>query len=183
MHVAYQSYAQGRRYLVGRDRILRYADVMREKTAPYHANKRKRQRGDPRYVYFCPLSGNLSGGNQQKVMIGRWLATNPSVLILDEPTSSLDENEVELLFKLMRDLKSHGVGIIFITHFLEQVYEVCDKITVLRNGELVGEYTIADLPRVKLISAMLGKDMEDMTNLKNQKRPYTGAGEVVYEAI
>jgi len=86
------------------------------------------------------------------------------------------------LFTLMRDLKKRGVGIIFITHFLEQVYEVCDKITVLRNGELVGEYTIADLPRVKLISAMLGKDMEDMTNLKNQKRPYTGAGEVVYEA-
>ena len=97
-------------------------------------------------------------------------------------TSSLDEKEVELLFTLMRDLKSRGVGIIFITHFLEQVYEVCDKITVLRNGELVGEYTVSELPRVKLISAMLGKDMEDMTNLKNQKRPYTGAGEVVYEA-
>jgi simple sugar transport system ATP-binding protein len=82
----------------------------------------------------------------------------------------------------MRDLKSRGVGIIFITHFLEQVYEVCDKITVLRNGELVGEYTVSELPRVKLISAMLGKDMEDMTNLKNSKRPYTGAGTVVYEA-
>ena len=126
--------------------------------------------------------GTCSLAVQQMVAIARAVDMDCKVLILDEPTSSLDENEVELLFTLMRDLKSHGVGIIFITHFLEQVYEVCDKITVLRNGELVGEYTISDLPRVKLISAMLGKDMEDMTNLKNQKRPYTGAGEVVYEA-
>ncbi len=126
--------------------------------------------------------GTCSLAVQQMVAIARAVDMECKVLILDEPTSSLDEKEVELLFTLMRDLKKHGVGIIFITHFLEQVYEVCDKITVLRNGELVGEYTIADLPRVKLISAMLGKDMEDMTNLKNQKRPYTGAGEVVYEA-
>lgn len=126
--------------------------------------------------------GTCSIAIQQMVAIARAVDMDCKVLILDEPTSSLDDREVELLFTLMRDLKSRGVGIIFITHFLEQVYEVCDKITVLRNGELVGEYTIADLPRVKLISAMLGKDMEDMTNLKNQKRPYSGTGEVVYEA-
>ena len=71
------------------------------------------------------------------------------VLILDEPTSSLDEQEVEKLFGLMRDLRSRGVGIIFVTHFLDQVYEVCDKITVLRDGKLVGEYEIKDLPRVQ----------------------------------
>lgn len=126
--------------------------------------------------------GTCSLAVQQMVAIARAVDMDCKVLILDEPTSSLDEREVELLFTLMRDLKSHGVGIIFITHFLEQVYEVCDKITVLRNGELVGEYTVSELPRVKLISAMLGKDMEDMTNLKNQKRDYSGAGEVVYEA-
>ncbi len=126
--------------------------------------------------------GTCSLAVQQMVAIARAVDMDCKVLILDEPTSSLDENEVEELFMLMRDLKSRGVGIIFITHFLEQVYEVCDKITVLRNGELVGEYTVSELPRVKLISAMLGKDMEDMTNLKNSKRPYTGAGTVVYEA-
>ena len=126
--------------------------------------------------------GTCSLAVQQMVAIARAVDMECKVLILDEPTSSLDEREVELLFTLMRDLKSQGVGIIFITHFLEQVYEVCDKITVLRNGELVGEYTVSELPRVKLISAMLGKDMADMTNLKNQKRPYTGAGEIVYEA-
>ena len=126
--------------------------------------------------------GTCSLAVQQMVAIARAVDMDCKVLILDEPTSSLDENEVAELFTLMRDLKSRGVGIIFITHFLEQVYEVCDTITVLRNGELVGEYTISDLPRVKLISAMLGKDMDDMTNLKNSKRPYTGAGTVVYEA-
>ncbi|MBQ3799389.1 MAG: sugar ABC transporter ATP-binding protein [Treponema sp.] len=126
--------------------------------------------------------GTCSLAVQQMVAIARAVDMDCKVLILDEPTSSLDEHEVELLFTLMRDLKSRGVGIIFITHFLEQVYEVCDKITVLRNGELVGEYTVSELPRVKLISAMLGKDMEDMTNLKNQKRPYDEKGEPVYEA-
>ena len=89
------------------------------------------------------------------------------VLILDEPTSSLDEQEVEKLFKLMRDLKAKGVGIIFVTHFLDQVYEVCDRITVLRDGQLVGEYVIEDLPRVKLVSKMLGKELDDMASIKN----------------
>ena len=89
------------------------------------------------------------------------------VLILDEPTSSLDEQEVEKLFKLMRDLKAKGVGIIFVTHFLDQVYEVCDRITVLRDGCLVGEYIIEDLPRVQLVSKMLGKDLDDMSDIKS----------------
>ncbi len=125
--------------------------------------------------------GTCSLAVQQMVAIARAVDMDCKVLILDEPTSSLDENEVELLFTLMRVLKSHGVGIIFITHFLEQVYEVCDKITVLRHGELVGEYTVKELPRVKLISAMLGKEAEDLTNLMNMKRSIPDS-EVVYEA-
>ena len=88
------------------------------------------------------------------------------VLILDEPTSSLDDGEVEKLFKVMRQLKSEGVGIVFVTHFLEQVYALCDRITVLRNGTLVGEYPIADLPRVKLVAAMMGKDFDDLASIK-----------------
>ncbi len=125
--------------------------------------------------------GTCSLAVQQMVAIARAVDMDCKVLILDEPTSSLDENEVELLFTLMRVLKSHGVGIIFITHFLEQVYEVCDKITVLRHGELVGEYSVKELPRVKLISAMLGKEAEDMTNLMNMKRALPKT-EVIYEA-
>ena len=106
---------------------------------------------------------------QQMVAIARALDMDCKALILDEPTSSLDEEEVKKLFSLMRDLKSRGVGIIFITHFLEQVYEVCDRITVLRNGELVGEYEIKDLPRVQLISKMMGKELDDISALQNQK--------------
>ena len=107
---------------------------------------------------------------QQMVAIARAVDMECKVLILDEPTSSLDEQEVEKLFKLMRDLKSRGVGIIFVTHFLDQVYEVCDKITVLRDGKLVGEYEIADLPRVKLVSKMLGKELDDLSDIKGESK-------------
>lgn len=105
---------------------------------------------------------------QQMVAIARAVDMDCKVLILDEPTSSLDEQEVEKLFKLMRDLKARGVGIIFVTHFLDQVYEVCDKITVLRDGKLVGEYEIADLPRVQLVSKMLGKELDDLSDIKGE---------------
>ena len=106
---------------------------------------------------------------QQMVAIARAVDMDCKVLILDEPTSSLDEREVEKLFTLMRELKGRGVGIIFITHFLEQVYEVCDRITVLRNGELVGAYDIKDLPRVQLISKMMGKELDDISQIKNNR--------------
>ena len=103
---------------------------------------------------------------QQMVAIARAVDMDCKVLILDEPTSSLDESEVQKLFGLMRDLKNKGVGIIFVTHFLDQVYEICDRITVLRDGTLVGEYLIKDLPRVQLVSKMLGKELDDMSDIK-----------------
>ena len=105
---------------------------------------------------------------QQMIAIARAVDMDCKVLILDEPTSSLDDNEVEKLFVLMRRLKSQGVGIVFVTHFLEQVYALCDRITVLRNGTLVGEYPIADLPRYKLVAAMMGKDFDDLADIKGE---------------
>ena len=121
---------------------------------------------------------------QQMVAIARAVDMECKVLILDEPTSSLDEQEVEKLFKLMRDLKKKGVGIIFVTHFLDQVYEICDKITVLRDGQLVGEYEIENLPRVQLVSKMLGKDLDDMADIKGEQAVYdkADASELVFEA-
>lgn len=116
---------------------------------------------------------------QQMVAIARAVDMNCKVLILDEPTSSLDEQEVEKLFGLMRDLKARGVGIIFVTHFLDQVYEVCDKITVLRDGGLVGEYEIKDLPRVQLVSKMLGKELDDMSDIKGEQQTYQSDGNEV----
>ena len=112
--------------------------------------------------------GSCSIAVQQMVAIARAVDMECKVLILDEPTSSLDEQEVQKLFGLMRDLRAKGVGIIFVTHFLEQVYEVCDRITVLRDGHLVGEYVIEDLPRVQLVSKMLGKELDDMADIKSE---------------
>lgn len=103
---------------------------------------------------------------QQMIAIARAVDMKCQVLILDEPTSSLDDDEVEKLFVLMRRLRDEGVGIIFVTHFLEQVYAVCDRITVLRNGELVGEYETKDLPRVMLVAKMMGKDFDDLADIK-----------------
>ena len=111
---------------------------------------------------------NYSLAIQQMIAIARAVDMDCKVLILDEPTSSLDDTEVEKLFQMMRSLKEHGVGIVFVTHFLEQVYAVCDRITVLRNGTLVGEYPVAELPRVKLVAAMMGKDFDDLAAIKNE---------------
>jgi simple sugar transport system ATP-binding protein len=120
---------------------------------------------------------------QQMVAIARAVDMDCKALILDEPTSSLDEREVEKLFALMRELKSRGVGIIFITHFLEQVYEVCDRITVLRNGELIGAYDVKDLPRVQLISKMMGKELDDISHIHNRRTASAEPGRApVFEA-
>jgi simple sugar transport system ATP-binding protein len=104
---------------------------------------------------------------QQMIAIARAVDQECKVLILDEPTSSLDDDEVEKLFDLMRRLRKDGVGIIFVTHFLEQVYAVCDRITVLRNGELVGEYETEKLPRLDLVAKMMGKDFNDLADIKS----------------
>ena len=112
---------------------------------------------------------NYSIAIQQMIAIARAVDMSAKVLILDEPTSSLDDGEVEKLFELMRKLRAEGVGIIFVTHFLEQVYAVCDKITVLRNGQLVGRYTTAELPRVQLVAKMMGKDFDDLAAIKGEK--------------
>lgn len=116
---------------------------------------------------------------QQMIAIARAVDMDCKVLILDEPTSSLDDNEVEKLFTLMRSLRDKGVGILFVTHFLEQVYAVCDRITVLRNGALVGEYPIAQLPRVKLIAAMMGKDFDDLAAIRPEGGQHITSHELI----
>ena len=118
---------------------------------------------------------------QQKVAIARAVDMNCKVLILDEPTSSLDDKEVQMLFELMRDLKSRGVGIIFVTHFLDQVYEVSDRITVLRNGQLVGEYEISKLPREELVAKMMGKDLNDLADMEKFEAKSKPGDEMTYE--
>jgi len=108
---------------------------------------------------------------QQIIAIAGAVDMASKVLVLDEPTSSLDDWEVEKLFSIMRRLKERGTAIIFITHFLEQVYEVCDRITVLRNGRLVGEYQVDKLPRVQLVAKMMGKEFDDLAEIKKAASP------------
>jgi len=97
---------------------------------------------------------------QQLVAIARATAVSARVLILDEPTSSLDAEEVAELFRVIRQLRDGGTAVLFVSHFLDQVYEISDRMTVLRNGRRVGEYLTADLDRHALIAAMLGRELD-----------------------
>ena len=103
---------------------------------------------------------------QQLVAICRAMVVDAKVLILDEPTSSLDAGEVQQLFTVMRSLRDRGVAILFVSHFLEQVYEISDRMTVLRNGQLVGEYVTSALPRLDLISKMIGTSLAVLEELE-----------------
>jgi simple sugar transport system ATP-binding protein len=105
------------------------------------------------------LLGDYSVAIQQVIAIARAIDLSARVLILDEPTASLDRQEVEMLFATLRRLKAQGTGIIFVTHFLDQVYDIADRITVLRNGRLVGERVTRDLQRLDLVQMMLGKEL------------------------
>ncbi|MCJ8145200.1 sugar ABC transporter ATP-binding protein [Ancylobacter sp. A5.8] len=128
---------------------------------------------------------------QHIVAIARAVDQSARVLILDEPTASLDAQEVEVLFAVMRQLKARGIGILFVTHFLDQVYAVCDRITVLRNGRLAGSAPIAELPRIELVKLMLGRELSEATAARPARAPgasgapvaaFTGYGKTGYVA-
>ena len=113
---------------------------------------------------------------QQLVALARAIDVSAKVLILDEPTSSLDEREVAELFNIVRRLRAEGMAIVFVTHFLDQVYEISDRITVLRNGQLVGEFSAAALPRLQLVAQMMGRDIKEIEALDHRApaAPRTG---------
>ncbi len=112
---------------------------------------------------------------QQLVAIARAMAVSARVLILDEPTSSLDADEVAELFRVMRNLRDRGVAILFVSHFLDQVYEISDRMTVLRNGRLVAEHLTAELDKVALIAAMLGHELDLLEDLEEAVAAGSGA--------
>jgi galactofuranose transport system ATP-binding protein len=116
--------------------------------------------------------GTFSLAVQQMVAIARAIDISAKVLILDEPTSSLDAGEVQQLFRIMRQLKDEGIAILFVTHFLDQVYEIADRITVLRNGRLVGEYRTPDLTLIDLIGKMIGKELEVLERLEDRPKRF-----------
>ncbi|HEY0811792.1 MAG TPA: sugar ABC transporter ATP-binding protein [Pseudonocardia sp.] len=105
---------------------------------------------------------------QQLVAIARAVDLDAAVLILDEPTSSLDADEVRELFRVIRGLRQDGVAVLFVSHFLDQVYEIADRTTILRNGKLVGEYEIASLPQLEMVAKMIGHELAVLTDLDRQ---------------
>src|SRR5215212_4128123 len=121
----------------------------------WRAMRRHARAALARLEIYCDVDaelGSLSVALQQMVAIARALDVRARLLVLDEPTASLDENEVAELFAVMRRLRAEGLGIVFVTHFLDQVYAASDRLTVLRNGERVGEFATAELPRLALVS-------------------------------
>ncbi len=106
--------------------------------------------------------GNLGIGQQQLVEIAKALSQSAKILVLDEPTAALTESEVETLFTILTDLKSRGVGMIYISHKLDEVFAMSDRITVLRDGRTVGTENLADLSKVKVISMMVGREVGDI---------------------
>ena len=114
--------------------------------------------------------GTHSLAVQQLVAIARAIDVRAKVLILDEPTSSLDADEVAELFRVIRDLKNDGVAILFVSHFLDQVYEIADRLTVLRNGSLVGEYRTDEILRIELVHKMIGKEIAVLDDLDTKTR-------------
>ncbi|GAA0931507.1 sugar ABC transporter ATP-binding protein [Pseudonocardia zijingensis] len=112
---------------------------------------------------------------QQLVAIARAVEVDARVLVLDEPTSSLDASEVDELFRVVRRLRDDGVAILFVSHFLEQVYAISDRMTVLRNGRLVGEHRTVEISRMQLVSAMVGRELEALERL--DRAPAAPAGE------
>jgi simple sugar transport system ATP-binding protein len=127
------------------------------------------------------ILGQHSLAVQQLVAIARAIFTDVRVLVLDEPTSSLDLDECSELFRVIRDLRERGVAILFVSHFLDQVYEICDRVTVLRDGQLVGEFLTPELLRIDLVQAMLGRSAESLRERPRLRvaedgvRPYLSA--------
>jgi ribose transport system ATP-binding protein len=111
---------------------------------------------------------NLSVAEQQFIEIAKALALNARLLILDEPTATLTPSEVEHLFHVMRGLRAQGVAIIFISHHLEEIFEICDRITVLRDGELVGSTNVVDIDQARLVEMMVGRRIENSFPPKGQ---------------
>jgi monosaccharide-transporting ATPase len=128
--------------------------------------------------------GEHSIAVQQLVAIARALDISAQVLVLDEPTSSLDSSEVEQLFRVIRSLRAEGMAVLFISHFIEQVFAIADRTTVLRNGRRVGEYVMSDISRVDLVTAMLGEELKNLAELEDrpQHRVADGEAPVVVEA-
>ncbi|MCX7710138.1 MAG: sugar ABC transporter ATP-binding protein [Clostridia bacterium] len=103
---------------------------------------------------------------QQMVSIARAISINAKLVVMDEPTSSLDEKEVQVLFKVIRKLKEQNISVVFISHRLDEIFEICDNLTILKDGVLVGECSVKELTKIDLVSKMIGKDASTIVKYK-----------------
>jgi galactofuranose transport system ATP-binding protein len=133
-------------------------------------NRRARETLDRLGLAIDPTSvlGEHPIAVQQLVAIARAVDVEARVLILDEPTSSLDADEVEKLFEVMRRLRGQGVAIVFVSHFLDQIYEIADRMTILRNGRLVGERMVRETPQLELVKLMIGRELEVLERIDRE---------------
>lgn len=119
---------------------------------------------------------------QQMVSIARAVSINAKLVVMDEPTSSLDEKEVKVLFNVIRKLKEQNISVIFISHRLDEIFEICDNVTILKDGELVGESTVKELTKIKLISKMIGRDATSIVHKKKDYSQSKATDEVICRA-
>ena len=126
------------------------------------------------YIDVTKELNHYSTAIQQMVAIARAIFSNAKLVVMDEPTSSLDEGETAVLFEQMRKLKAKGLAIIFISHRLDEIFEICDTVTILKDGKLVGEEPVAGLTKLALVSKMIGRDATDV--LKKKNGTYDAAG-------
>lgn len=110
---------------------------------------------------------------QQMVAIARAVRSKARLVIMDEPTSSLDQNEVQVLFRIIRQLKEKKISVLFISHKLDEVYEICDSMTIFRDGETVGSFAVKDIDQYKLISLMIGKEWKE--RVREEKQSFSSA--------
>ena len=104
---------------------------------------------------------------QQMVAIARAVSIQSKLVIMDEPTSSLDTNEVKVLFGIIRQLKEKGISVLFISHKMDEIFEICERLTVFKDGAYVGDYDVSELDQLKLISLMIGKDTVKLERTRN----------------
>ncbi|MCP1306827.1 sugar ABC transporter ATP-binding protein [Paenibacillus tyrfis] len=107
------------------------------------------------------IAGELSVGQQQMIEIAKALSMNAEILVLDEPTAALTDREIEALFTVIESLKAKGVGMIYISHRMEEIFRICDRVTVMRDGHTVGTDRVADTNIDKLVKMMVGREIKD----------------------
>lgn len=118
---------------------------------------------------------------QQLVAIARAVALNAKVVIMDEPTSSLDDKEKEVLFKVIRELQASGVAIVYVSHHLDELFQICDQVTIMRDGHTVAQHAIKDISKLQMVAAMLGRDIADFSDQTSQNAAQQPFSEVLLE--